>query len=520
MTFDLLLAFLLQSSLVLAVSGLATAVLGRAAAAWRHAVWSAAFILLLLLPAGLLVPPMPLPPVLGGVARLTEPGVAAVYSLEVVGQGRSASSWFAPLWLLGAVALCCRLAWAFVRTAGVAARAEAWPEQGDDVRLSGEMRAPFAFGLLTPVVVLPAGAAAWREERLRIVLLHERAHLARHDTRLLFLAQLVSALYWMNPLVWLGLRQLRMESERACDDAVLLTGEEAPVYASHLVEIARSVQINRSVPEGGIAMVQLSQMERRLTALLDPAVTRATVGRGGLAVLGVLAVALLVPLSAVRAPAQARAKAESSGLAGRVSDQAGAPVRGAVVKASRGDGSGALEAALSKADGTFSVAPLAAGPWNVSVAKEGFATVRMEGVQVGGAGLSALDIRLAAADPSVAAMREMAPPATASPLNSPGMPKRITVAAQAARLQLISRQAPVYPLDCKAEGVEGPVVLRVVISREGLPLTIDPLNRLADARLVAAAVEAVRTWRWRPTLLNGNPVEVRADIDINFRLDP
>jgi len=76
----------------------------------------------------------------------------------------------------------------------------------------------------------------------------------------------------------------------------------------------------------------------------------------------------------------------------------------------------------------------------------------------------------------------------------------------------------VYPPGCKAEGVEGSVLLRTVISRTGEPLELKPLNELVDKRLVDASIEAVKQWRWQPTLLNGNPVEVITEVQVNFTL--
>jgi periplasmic protein TonB len=77
---------------------------------------------------------------------------------------------------------------------------------------------------------------------------------------------------------------------------------------------------------------------------------------------------------------------------------------------------------------------------------------------------------------------------------------------------------PVYPPDCKAEGVEGTVLLRAVIGVEGNILNLQQVNQLVDQRLAAAATEAVLQWRYQPTWLNGTPVEVITEIQVNFAL--
>jgi TonB family protein len=86
--------------------------------------------------------------------------------------------------------------------------------------------------------------------------------------------------------------------------------------------------------------------------------------------------------------------------------------------------------------------------------------------------------------------------------------------------KLVNKVAPLYPLECKKEGVSGIVLLSAVIGRDGDVLSLEPVNQLVDARLRDAAVSAVKLWRYQPTLLNGNPVEVSTQIEVNFTLLP
>jgi len=88
------------------------------------------------------------------------------------------------------------------------------------------------WGLWRPCIVVPAGAAAWDDERVRAVLAHELAHVQRFDWPVQLAAEALCAAFWFNPLAWLAARRLREEGERACDDVVLGTEEamqgEAP----------------------------------------------------------------------------------------------------------------------------------------------------------------------------------------------------------------------------------------------------------------------------------------------------
>ena len=54
--------------------------------------------------------------------------------------------------------------------------------------------------------------------------------------------------------------------------------------------------------------------------------------------------------------------------------------------------------------------------------------------------------------------------------------------------------------------------------KAGEVLSLEPVNQFVDARLRDAAVSAVKLWRYQPTLLNGNPVEVTTQVEVNFTL--
>lgn len=78
------------------------------------------------------------------------------------------------------------------------------------------------------------------------------------------------------------------------------------------------------------------------------------------------------------------------------------------------------------------------------------------------------------------------------------------------------RVQPVYPPEARREGIQGTVVLRAVISKEGL---IEGLQLISGPNeLAPAAIDAVKQWRYRPYLLMGNPVKVDTEIQVNFQL--
>ena len=131
---------------------------------------------------------------------------------------------------------------------------------------------PMTWGVFRPVVLLPAVVAGGDPDRLRAVLLHELAHVARRDYLLHLLAQAACALYWFHPLVWLARREALRMRERASDDVVLGFGVRPADYATSLVQLSRSLAAPRLCASLGIT--RCSNLEKRVRAILDPGLRR------------------------------------------------------------------------------------------------------------------------------------------------------------------------------------------------------------------------------------------------------
>jgi len=106
------------------------------------------------------------------------------------------------------------------------------------------------------------------------------------------------------------------------------------------------------------------------------------------------------------------------------------------------------------------------------------------------------------------------PPVAAPP--KPVPPKPVVVGGDVQAAKLIRQVTPVYPTLARQARVSGTVHLEAIIDRNG---AIESLRVKSGSGLLApAAVDAVRQWLYRPTLLNGVPVEVLTEIEVNFRL--
>ena len=158
---------------------------------------------------------------------------------------------------------------------------------------------PMTWGIRRPAILLPADAGAWSRERRRDVLLHELAHVKRHDFLVQLVAHVACALYWFHPLVWLAATRLREERERACDDQVLRAGATPSAYATHLLEIARTLRAARATALASVAMARPAQLATRLIDVLDTRRRRDTLSPRVALPAWLAAIAVVVPLAAI-----------------------------------------------------------------------------------------------------------------------------------------------------------------------------------------------------------------------------
>ncbi len=160
---------------------------------------------------------------------------------------------------------------------------------------------PMTCGIMRPVIVFPQDAWTWGDADVRRALTHELEHVRRSDWLTLCLARAVCAVYWFHPLVWIANRQLSVNAERACDDAVL-RHSQAVGYADQLVLLAERFSARTRRPL--LAMASRGDLSTRVRAVLDIHQQRGPAGVRALfttAIAAVVSVALLAPLRTVAA---------------------------------------------------------------------------------------------------------------------------------------------------------------------------------------------------------------------------
>ena len=111
-------------------------------------------------------------------------------------------------------------------------------------------------------IVLPASAREWTRARFRSVMRHEIAHVRRRDFLTHCAARVVCAFFWFQPLVWIALRRLAIEQERACGDVALAAGAPPDEYAAAVIDLVR---LFRRAP----AVSMASHLVHRIEWILD-----------------------------------------------------------------------------------------------------------------------------------------------------------------------------------------------------------------------------------------------------------
>jgi TonB family protein len=499
-------------TIIFSAAWLLTLALARSSAAIRHMVWTCAIAAALLYPAlhwwapqRVIQQPLPI---------LYTPGLVVIQAAKA---GSSAtprvfgiSEIAVAIWALGSLLLTIRLAsraWQFKRVMdGAKPTDKAFPAP---ILISPRVPGPLVTGVLRPRILLPEDSASWTPARRRAVLAHELAHIRRRDPAILLMTQAATIVYWFHPLCWLAAARLRMESERACDDAALRIGLRPSTYAGQLLDLARLFNPQRAIP-----MATTSHLESRVKFILDPFVNRSFAPRRTWLAAAVITAAFTAPLTVLSLRAQAPAGIGT--IIGIVTDPTGAVVARAQVIASNSQG-GNKEIGTSDLAGNFTLSNIPAGAYSMEVLVPGFAVSHANVNLANGEVASApVKLKVSGAGEQITVVAAGVPkPMTSS---SGGTGRRIRVGGNVQAANLLQQVRPVYPGALQAAGIEGTVLLEAVISKDGAPASLTPRNTSVDPAFISAAMDAVRQWRYRPALLNGEPIEVLTTIQVDFKL--
>jgi beta-lactamase regulating signal transducer with metallopeptidase domain len=327
----------LKGAIICTVASIATLLLRRSSAFTRNMIWVFALVGLILLPVFSLLSPvwnLPILPELGSwgsgsynpeivkmePARFVGPVLPASaasgspgLSDDALAGGLPWYAWCMLAWLAGGLVY---LGWWLFSQAGVRhlvkdsqPAKERWTRLlesvTDELDLhrqvelleSWRIKAAITVGIFNPIVVVPADTRDWPANRRRLVLSHELAHVKRWDTLIEAFALMVTVFYWVNPFVWFAVRQLRIERERDCDNAVLSAGAKPSDYAELLLNIAADLGGSAKPIWRMSTISQSSNLKDRLMSILNQKINRNQGSRRSAILTGALVLALALPIS-------------------------------------------------------------------------------------------------------------------------------------------------------------------------------------------------------------------------------
>jgi TonB family protein len=370
------------------------------------------------------------------------------------------------------------------------------------------------WGVLRPKILVPRGAAAWPAARIRTVLAHELAHIARRDWLTQMAAEVVRAAHWCNPLAWIVCRRARVESEHATDDMVLNLGIQGPEYASHLLDLARTMHTRRGAWVPAQAIVRPSSLERRVAAMLNVRLNHDPLSRAGRFAASV-AFALVTVFAAGFSAAQG-----TTILSGTLTDQLGGVLPNVPVAVADVTTNARHEVRTDRT-GHYEFVALPSGSYKLTIVQPGFRAVD-QAVALGGATMTQdYVLRIAEIHETIFVVdapptpmpeakkailmkkRQAAPPCTADCVGGNiGVPWKL------------KDVKPIYPESAK--GVGGVVALRGIIDTNG---RVGNLQVVGDANpdLAQAAIAAVSQWEFEATQLDGQPIETEMNVSITFK---
>ena len=388
-----------------------------------------------------------------------------------------------------------------------------------DLLLHESLPGPMTCGARRPAIVLPVDAPEWPREEIERAIVHELEHVRRRDWITHCAARAICALYWFHPLAWISWRQLELDAERACDDAVLAQSE-ATAYADQLVAVAQRLSAGARQPV--LAMASRTDLAARVNAVLDSRRQRGRVGTR-LVTAAAIAVAFVVaavsPLRVVAAPQQEinpprptfRAESSMVIVDATVKYPGGGTIEGLTASDFTVTEDG-VDQRLSlfqfhQADG-LSYYLLGYYPRNQK-ADGAFRKIK---IAVKSASTAIIDYRMGYFGPK----RQDPPPASSiAPTRKldPGVTPPM----------LLFKKEPEYSEEARKAKYQGTVLLDVEVApMEETPrmahATDIKVARSLGLGLDEKAIEAVKQWRFKPAMKDGKPIAMRTTMEVVFRL--
>jgi len=382
-----------------------------------------------------------------------------------------------------------------------------------DLYQSSSISVPMSIGIRPKRIYVPDTWGTLNANQQSVLLRHEVAHIKRRDGFLQAWQVFAQALYFFHPLVWLLNERINEYREMACDDlAVERSDVTSLAYSRYLVHVAENMLPSWSSYSASALIKQRNKLYKRVNyQVKENKKMKILSKRKTWFILAAVAL-LMVPLSwycTKEQPQEGQLDDEpniSSGITGKilgrvVDKESGEALPGANVVLEGTDSGAATDR-----EGNYYIPNVEPGIYQLKCSFFGFETGFEKDVAVKVEKSTRIDFELN--------RTQSAPPqppsssATYAPYDTPPAP-----VGGFAKIQ----QNLVYPEAARKAGIEGHVVLNILIDAKGVVQTVDILKSVRKD-VDEAAINAVKSTEWKPAEQNGQPVAVRIGIPVVFRL--
>ena len=372
-----------------------------------------------------------------------------------------------------------------------------------EIRVLDTIPGPVTFGLFRPVIIVPS---RWVDNES--ILCHELIHVRRKDWLITAAEEFIRAAFWFHPLVWWTIAQIQLAREEVVDREVVTFTASPARYLETLLEIAAAKSGLELAPAP--LFLRSRHLRQRVASLLKEVHVSKKQLSFSTAGFGVAVVA--AAWCAVHAfPLQAAPQQQAGGFPVSHKVQ---PQYPADAKENHIEGDVAIRIQIDQ-HGLVSDAHVISGP--EALHQAALTAVRQwtftKNSQLPAGADVVISFRL---QEGTVQQNSAQPVAQGFPL-SDGV-QRIRVGGNVQSTNLITKITPFYPPEAKRDRVQGRVRLNVLIGEDGAVKDVVLIE--GEPILADAAIPAVWQWIYNPTFLNGQPVEVVTQVDVNFTLLP
>ncbi len=405
--------------------------------------------------------------------------------------------------------------------------------------VSDDLESPATFGLRKPSILLPERFFALPPSMQKAIACHELLHVERRDWAWNMAEEFILALLWFHPAVWWVVRSICLSREQAVDAEVVRLTESRKAYLGALLEMAKRESTPRSVPaplflrEGQLAQ-RVALMVKEVSMSRPRLIATLLAAAAALLLTG-WASARTFPLKTPPPPA-ASEEAEMAASTGSaaLSTQAYEPHQVDVKKLKRVhivmphyppsakrakiQGTVLLEVTVDSKGDVTNICVISGPPELVKPSVDAVKQWRYAPSPLLPARTKVtINFTLRDDPPAQSAAQPKAAP-EGNPSAKPADRKVYEIGGNVRAPKPVYDPDPPYTHKARKAGLQGTVVMAVVVNTEGKVESVKEVSKLLGMGMDESAINTIRTWKFQPATRNGKPAPVKITIKCTFRL--